>query len=231
MSEAIPLEGGRTTAGVVRIGDTVRRATNPNSPFVHELLEHLEHAGFDAAPRFLGLDEEGREILSFHEGRVPPELQPDHDDNVLRAAAALIRRYHDAVAGSPLAGDAEVVCHNDLSPVNCVFDQRGLPAVLIDFDIAAPGARLRDLAYALFLWLELCDDGPSLQEQARRTRVFFDAYGNGVPTGLVDAILAIQRETAGRRMAGDDSEGAVRWWRGQADWLEQSRAEYEEALG
>ena len=196
MSEAIPLEGGRTTAGVVRIGDTVRRPTNSNSPFVHELLKHLEHAGFDAAPRFLGLDEEGREILSFHEGRVPPELQPDHDDNVLRAAATLIRRYHDAVASSPLAGDAEVVCHNDLSPVNCVSD-----------------------------------DGPSLQEQARRTRVFFDAYGIGVPTGLVDAILAIQRETAGRRMAGDDSEGVVRWWRGQADWLEQSRVEYEEALG
>ena len=97
------MKGGRTTAGIVRIGDTVRRPTNPNSPFVHKLLVHLEHAGFDAAPRFLGLDEEGREILSFREGRVPHELQPDHDNDVLRAAAALIRRYHDAVAGSPLA--------------------------------------------------------------------------------------------------------------------------------
>ena len=65
MTVEIPLEGGRITPGVVRVGETVRRPRNPNSEFVHEVLLHLESVGFDAAPRFLGIDEQGREILSF----------------------------------------------------------------------------------------------------------------------------------------------------------------------
>jgi hypothetical protein len=35
---------------------------------VHQLLLHLEKKGFAGSPRFLGLDEQGREILTFLEG-------------------------------------------------------------------------------------------------------------------------------------------------------------------
>ncbi|MGC3860229.1 hypothetical protein ACPSM1_08585 [Micromonospora chersina] len=36
-----PLAGGRLTAGVVRVGDTVRRPASPASGFVARLLAHL----------------------------------------------------------------------------------------------------------------------------------------------------------------------------------------------
>jgi Phosphotransferase enzyme family len=222
----IPLKGGRITPGVVRIADTVRRPTNPNSGFVHELLLHLESVGFDASPRFLGIDERGRETLSYREGVVPDNLRPDYSDEVLRAAAVLIRRYHDAVAGCELAAGSEVVCHNDISPVNFVFEE-GLPVALIDFDAAVPGSRLRDLAYGLFLWLDLGFDGLPLEEQPRRTRVFFEAYGLAEPpAGLVDELLEQQREKAGSI----ENQDAARWWGLQADWLERNRALYEAAL-
>src|SRR5262245_16638835 len=91
----LPLEGGRTTAGVVRIGDTVRRPLKANAPFVHELLRHLEARGFSGAPRFLGTDSEGRETLSFLPGDVPPELG-HFSDAQLMAAARLLRQLHDA---------------------------------------------------------------------------------------------------------------------------------------
>jgi Ser/Thr protein kinase RdoA (MazF antagonist) len=222
MTVEIPLEGGRITPGVVRVGDTVRRSTNPNSPFVHELLQHLEEVGFDGAPRFLGVDERGREILSYREGDVPDNIRPDYSDEVLAGAARLLRRYHDATAGRT---SAEVVCHNDISPVNTVFDN-GMPVALIDYDAAAPGERLRDLAYGLFLWLTIEPDAVPLSEQARRTHVFFDAYGTEVPPNLVDAILARQRETVERSFS---PEGA-RWWAANADWLEENRAEFEAHL-
>jgi Ser/Thr protein kinase RdoA (MazF antagonist) len=226
MSE-VPLRGGRITPGVVRVGDTVRRPTNANSEFVHELLLHLERVGFEGAPRFLGIDSEGREILSYREGTVPENLSPDYSDEVLTAAGGLLRRYHDAVAGSELAAKAETVCHNDVSPVNFVFVD-GLPVGLIDFDAAVPGPRIRDLAYGLFLWLDLGYDGLPLDEQGRRTRVFFAAYGLSEPPAyLVDEILARQRERAPTAPGGP---GAVRWWNAQADWLEQNRRPYEEAL-
>ncbi len=108
--EEVALTGGRITQGVVRVGNTVRRPTGPHTPFVHSLLRHLEEVGFDGAPRVLGIDERGREIVTFIEGHVPPDLAT-WLDNQLVEAAELIRRFHDATAGAELAAGEEVVCH------------------------------------------------------------------------------------------------------------------------
>lgn len=48
---------------VTRVGDTVRRPTSFWSPAVHELLVKLHRSGFVGAPRFIGTDYFGREIL------------------------------------------------------------------------------------------------------------------------------------------------------------------------
>ena len=66
----VPLAGGDVTAGVVRVGETVRRPTGPHSPLVHAMLEHLERVGFAGAPRYLGQDDRGREMLTYIEGDV-----------------------------------------------------------------------------------------------------------------------------------------------------------------
>src|SRR5262249_48054696 len=99
----------------------------------------------------LGTDDKGRDILSYIEGEVPAELGW-HRDEVLVAAAQLIRKFHDATVGllDRQAGTPrrlEVVCHNDLSPCNFVF-RAGIPIALIDFDTVAPGPRLRSVALA-----------------------------------------------------------------------------------
>ena len=65
-----PLLGGDVTEGVVRVGNTVRRPVNPQSPAIQAYLDHLEQAGFVAAPRFLGIDARGREVLTFIEGEI-----------------------------------------------------------------------------------------------------------------------------------------------------------------
>jgi hypothetical protein len=40
-----PLEGGNLNAGVVRVGETVRRSAGPWTPVAHDLLSHLaEHS-------------------------------------------------------------------------------------------------------------------------------------------------------------------------------------------
>ena len=62
------MRGGRITNGVVRVGDEVRRPVGRHSGFVHRVLGALERAGFDGAPRFLGMDERGRERLSYLPG-------------------------------------------------------------------------------------------------------------------------------------------------------------------
>jgi hypothetical protein len=195
------LEGGNITA-VVRVGNTVRRAAGPWTPAVHALLRHLEARGFDAAPRALGYDQAGREILSYLPGQTAPaSLAGIESDDVLTAVARLTRHYHDAVTdfvvpsdaawqftiGAPRAGD--VICHNDIAPWNIVFDGTQ-PLGLIDWDFAAPAPRAWDIAYALWRFVPLYG-GQEFGEpatQARRIKLFCDIYGLADRRGLLDMI-------------------------------------------
>ena len=97
----IPFGGGNVSGGVLRLGDTVRRPAGPWIPAMHALLGHLHATGFHVAPRPLGLDEHGREVLTFIPGIVawPDNFHPlDPGDRVHRVAW-LIRDFHDAVTG------------------------------------------------------------------------------------------------------------------------------------
>jgi aminoglycoside phosphotransferase (APT) family kinase protein len=223
----IPLIGGRSTPGVVRVGNTVRRPMGPNAPFVHGLLRYLEGVGFGGAPRLLGIDERGREVLSFVEGEVPH----DHDgyrpsEARLIGVAALIRRFHDVTAGSELAGGAEIVAHNELGPHNTVFagDE---PVAFIDWDEAAPGARLFDLANAVWSYANVGEDGGPVGEQARLIRVMCEAYGWQDPHAIVDEIHAdllrarANHERAERPKARDIFQKMISWMEAHAGELKR----------
>ena len=69
-----PLAGGmgqrRQCRACGRHGSSSDQAPGPAAA-VRGLLVHLEEVGFDGAPRFLGIDDQGREVLSFVDGQVP----------------------------------------------------------------------------------------------------------------------------------------------------------------
>lgn len=221
IADELPLSGGRITPGVVRVGDTVRRPTRANSPFVRDLLSHLEVVGFEGAPRYLGVDDRGREMFSYLVGEVPAELDPELSDGTLIEAARLIRRFHDATAGSTPAGEHETVCHNDLSPCNFVFNH-DRPVGIIDFDAAAPGSRRQDLGYAIFLWLNLGTDGRPPNEQARRISLFCTAYGLDPGSQIVAATIHAVANNIDRHKR-EDREGDADWWSTQLDWLQRHK--------
>jgi hypothetical protein len=200
--EETPLAGGNLSV-VVRVGDTVRRPLRPWSAAVHGLLRHLEARSFDGAPRFLGLDDRGREILSFIAGEVGayPLLSYMWSDETLVGAARLLRRLHDATLdyvapegavwqfAYPDSAHHEVICHNDVAPYNTVFVD-GQPRALIDFDTAGPGPRIWDVAYAAYTFVPLASFVPRAdghvvpyepeqhaEERARRLRLLEAAYG------------------------------------------------------
>lgn len=100
-------------------------------------------AGFGGAPRALGYDELGREVLTFVEGDVPSGPPYELSDVCLLSATGLIRAFHDAAASSPLRDGQEVVCHGDLGPHNTVFRGENAVAIIDGDAISRPGgARL-----------------------------------------------------------------------------------------
>nr|WP_243725450.1 aminoglycoside phosphotransferase family protein [Actinomadura rubrisoli] len=187
----------------MRIGETVRRPVRPFTLTVQAYLAHLHQAGFSAAPQPLGIDQQGREVLSFVPGEVPREPLPAETsgEDVLIALARLIRRLHQAAQGwtppadaiwgalpgadtvhvPPVDGEAELVSHRDYCPGNVVFCD-GLPTALIDFDLAKPTTRVYDIANALYWWAPLlhpADRSPAFADAdiPHRVNVFADAYG------------------------------------------------------
>ncbi|MEV6158892.1 aminoglycoside phosphotransferase family protein [Nonomuraea sp. NPDC052129] len=187
----IPLQGGDVTDGVVRVGDTVRRPASPSTPAVHALLRHLEAAGFEGAPRVVGMDGLGREILTYIPGTTGLGLVTVTDEALVRLAE-LLRDFHDATRGFPLTrggwkggsnDDAapEVIGHCDLTLQNVIF-RDGRPRALIDFDLARPTTRLFDVVTTLRHWAPIGDpvDLAPLQrglDVGARLRLFCDAYG------------------------------------------------------
>jgi hypothetical protein len=222
MMDEVPLEGGRVTQGVVRVGDTVRRPVVPRSEFVQRLLVHLEHAGFEGAPRFLGIDEHGRQILTLLQGEPVPGTVI-LTDRQLRSAAELLRSYHEAASSAPteLRNGSGTVIHGDVGPWNILWQGESALA-LIDFDEARPGEPIDDLGYFAWKGLRLNSAGPPIPEQRRRLALLAEAYGIAVDDALVTAIDAAYRSMIdkGRREAWPAA--SIEAIRGERTWYEQA---------
>lgn len=211
----------RGDGSVHREGDTVRRPLHPWSGAVHALLAHLGSVGFAAAPRVLAVDGD-TEVLTF----LPGESGADGwakvvDEDGLRAAARLLRSYHDAVrtwrpadaetlvwadgstgVGAPRAAgaDEQIVCHGDFGSWNLVWN--GIdPVGLLDWEYAHVAPALSDVAYALEYVAPFRSDDeamrwqryPSPPDRRRRIAIFAEAYGWPGTDGLVDAVAGEQR--------------------------------------
>jgi hypothetical protein len=215
----ITLTGGTMTA-VARAGDTVRRTAGAWTPRVHQLLTHLRSQGITEVPEPIGFDSEGREMLSFLPGNAAETLTAiTRTDNVLTLSAQLLRRMHDATTGiasqwtdgwqSTPRQPVEVLCHGDFAPYNCLFEGSRLTGV-IDFDNAVPGPRLWDISYAIYRFAPVTaptnpEHFGSITEQARRARLFCNAYGLEDRTSVVDAL-----QVRIKAMANSLREGAAR---------------------
>jgi Phosphotransferase enzyme family len=210
------LAGGVANAGsVTRVGDEVRRPSNPHSPSIHRFLSELRRAGFEGASAPVGIDGDGRERLVFIEGDVPLPPYPAwvQLDAALVSLAVLMRRFHDASRSFDAAGSTwsdemadpaggPMVCHNDVCLENVVFHE-GLAVGLLDFDFAAPGRAVYDVAQMARMCVPVDDEvnaarlGWQPADRPARLRLVADAYG------LDDAsrrgLLEILSDTIARR--------------------------------
>jgi hypothetical protein len=257
------LQGGVANAGaVVREGAYVLRPSNSHTEVIHTLLRHVRAEGFEGVPEPVGIDPDGREQLVFIPGDVawPPFPSWCQTDKALASIAELLYGFHSATKGfepSPeatwnreLADSAggTVICHNDVCIENVVF-QEGRAIALLDFDFAAPGRPLYDLAAMARMCVPLDTQQDAVVwgfgsfDPFRRLRLVADGYG--LPAGGEELVGIVERQLASggtfvqRRVEAGEPAFVEMWERmgGQArydrrrDWFAQHRDRFVEALG
>lgn len=209
--EETELAGSRLNR-VVKIGDTVHRPAGPWTPTVHALLRHVRAKGFRLAPEPLGIDDQGREVLSYIPGLTVGDELPwprwVWEDPLLIEVGRATALYHRAVADfrpSGLVpwqfGPAElqadqIVCHHDIAPYNAVVGEGRLQGI-IDWDLIGPGTTRSDLAFVAWQWVPLQHPAVArvfgwhdVGDLARRLRLLLDSYGLPQRDGFIDDVIA-----------------------------------------
>jgi phosphotransferase family enzyme len=211
------LAGGFGSGGlVVRVGETLRRPWRTTAPFEIAVLTHLHEVEPGVAPRYLGRDEQGRQVLSWMAGdvAVPPFPAWATTEAYLTSIARLLRRIHDALEGwSPpdLPWPEELkdpergttIVHADVCPENVVC-RDGEAVAVIDWEFAAPGRRVWDLVSTARLCVPFT--APSRRDPAyqgldvtARFGTFLTAYGaDGEQRAALREVLH-QRSRVGER--------------------------------
>lgn len=117
MDNEFTLSGGRSTDGVVRVGDTVRRPHKNESEFTNSFLSFLWENGFSHSQRYIGRDEHGRDIFEYIKGFVPDDIGNTTLEQLCEFMK-VVKKFHDL--SLQFTHTSQVVCHNDLSPCNTV---------------------------------------------------------------------------------------------------------------
>lgn len=188
---------GGNVGGAVRVGDTVRRPVGPWTPAVHALLRYLD-GRLPHVPQVLGIDEQGREVLSFLPGRVIDPAVSWLTGAQLASLVRWTRNLHEAVADfshpgpwrmAPV-GHPTLVGHNDIASYNACFDGDEIAGVF-DWDLAGPSTPLQELAFLAWNGVPLWADVPPAYA-AQRLALIADTYGDrGIDPG--DILHAVPR--------------------------------------
>ncbi|MEM7285072.1 MAG: phosphotransferase [Actinomycetota bacterium] len=249
------LRGGITNAGaVVRDGEHVLRPASAHVAAIHAFLRAIRDQGFTGAPLPIGIDPDGRERLEFIPGDVPTSPYPAwaQTDEALASVAALLRRFHDAssaftaeregwnqVLADPDGGRA--ICHNDLELSNVVF-RHGRAVALIDFEFAAPGRAIYDVAQLARLCVPIEHDvdrermGWAEADRPARLRLIADAYGLDPSTrpalvpAVDDALRVIERAARQRRTPVSEETGGLAKYDRRRSWWAEHRHRFVAAL-
>jgi Phosphotransferase enzyme family len=195
---------GNVTSGVVRIGDTIRRPVGPWSDAVDALLAYLQDVGFTAAPRPLGRDDRGRQVLEY----VPGELGHPGGTYTLAELTSIGRLLADLHAA--LAGFAPPVG----ASWNLAYAAQSMAGLHAGRPPESAAERLRAFINGYRADRALCEELPTML--GRRARAMVDLLRDG----------AVRQRQPWARIWTEDGP----YWTSTADYLDTHAGLWRAAL-
>lgn len=226
---------GESGREVVRIGDNVHKTLGDNYEISHRVLKCLEDHRFLYSPRIKGVDDKGREIMTYVDG-TPIEADPI-PLGVSIQAIKILREFHDILSTFEGVSGGQTICHLDYAPWN-VLQNNGQIVGIIDFDDLHIGQRIDDLSYAIWTFLDLGDDNQHLttDRQIEHIIELISAYGADIDlTGFIESliqnqqrVLKMREEAVSKAVENSDREyqsGKVKLIRNSIDWARRNKKE------
>jgi hypothetical protein len=237
--EEIEFASGESKQKVVRVGDTVRKELAGDYELVRKVMVELTKNGFQYSPKYLGVDDKGREKMEYIHGK-----QMNHGDitiSLMKQTLRALRNFHDILSVSELSEDEETLLHTDFAPWNLIVDEGKLVGV-IDFDGVKPGRRLYDVAYTCWNLLDIGSSETNFTEEEvfKYLPVSINAYGDIDSSDFVDVLLSEQYRILKERQerVGEVEEGEEREYRKgicieinkQIQWVKRNRDKIDKVL-
>jgi hypothetical protein len=238
--QEIPFSSGESNRNVVKVGDTVRKEPAENCEFVRKVMTELTNNNFNYSPKYLGVDDKGREIMTYVEGE-----QMNHTEislDLMKQTFGALRQFHDIFSKSELKGAEETLIHTDFAPWNLIVKDNKLVGVL-DFDDVKPGRRISDVAYVCWTFLDIgsTDSNFTEEEVYRYLQDLIKAYGYIDTSDFVDVLLLEQNRILKYREGrveeveeGDEKEYRkvlCEEIRKEIEWVKRNRENIDRALG
>lgn len=238
--EETPFTSGESNQKVVKVGNTVRKEPSENSELVRKVMTILSSNNFQYSPKYLGIDQKGREKMTYIEGE-----QMNHTEitiDLMKQTLEVLKQFHDILSISELSGGQETVLHTDYAPWNLIV-RKGKLVGIIDFDKIKPGKRIYDVVYICWNLLDIGSEDSNFTDEEifRYLPVLVDAYGEINTSDFVDALLSeqnrilLERELRVKKVEeGEEKEyrkGICEDIKKQIGWVERNRVNIEKALG
>ena len=238
--EEIPFASGESNQKVVKVGNTVRKEPSENSEFVREVMTILSSNNFQYSPKYLGIDQKGREKMTYIEGE-----QMNHTEvtiDLMKQTLEVLKQFHDILSISELSGDQETVLHTDYAPWNLIVREGKLVGI-IDFDKIKPGKRIYDVVYICWNLLDIGSEDSNFTEEEifKYLPVLVEAYGEIETSDFVDVLLSeqsrilLERELRVKEVEEEEEKeyrkGICEDIKKQIGWVERNRVNIEKALG
>lgn len=193
-----------------RRGSIVTHPAQPWTATNHAFLRHLAENGFAEAPRVVGFDDSGNELLEWIDGEMFPHTVWPNPEQSLHDVGNMLRRMHeigrqfrepDDAVWMPWSlhttGPGTVISHGNIAPWHVVF-RDGRPVGLIGWEFSGFVDPVEEVAVTGWYCAQLFDDDvarrqhlPAAPIRARWFHAFLDGYGlpQRSRVGLVDRIV------------------------------------------